>query len=164
MEGPSLLRDCKISIFAKVRLKLYQPHTFWPMLGSDLILDSSSCSHFLPMWKLFWAVMCWRLTRKCEELLLCVSPDCLGLFMQSPMWRWRCHPSIQHTRDSPLSLHSPNTDSHKRGPKYIACFLLFTFFCILCAVFLQATHTFYFLRWLSQVTSYSRPTLGTFVV
>ena len=68
----------KLQSSAKVRLKLHQPHTFWPMLASDLILDSSSCSHFLPMWKLFCAVMCWRLTRKCEELLLCVSPDCLG--------------------------------------------------------------------------------------
>ena len=84
MEGPSLLRDCKISISAKVRLKLYQPHTFWPMLASDLILDSSSCSHFLPMWKLFCVMWCVEGWQENVKSCYCVSPLIVSACLCNP--------------------------------------------------------------------------------
>ena len=69
------------------------------------------------------------------------------LFMQSPMWRWRCHPSIQHTRDSPLSQHSPNTDSHsftREGLKILRVFYCL-YFLYFMHRFLQATPYLLFL-------------------
>ena len=68
-----------------LRRFVWRSHTFWPMLASDLILDSSSCSHFLPMWKLFWAVMwCVEGWQENVKSCYCVSPLIVSACLCNP--------------------------------------------------------------------------------